>query len=416
MHRGHQIGMLDTAPWRNLDEVMRAERPAIVATLIRVTGDWDLAEDCVQDALAKALERWPSDGTPRNMAAWLTTVARHRALDVLRRRRNEQAKLVEVAIAGALEHHPPASAGTIIDDRLRLIFTCCHPALPLESRVGLTLKTVAGLSTEQIAAAFLVSEKTMSQRILRAKRKIGATGIGFRTPPPHRLPERTGAVLAVLYLIFNAGYRSPDGVVAAEALRLARLVVELLPDDTEARGLLALLMFQHARRSGRFDAAGDLVPMEEQDRTTWDRALMQEGREQLCLARRSDGGTAPYAHQAAIAACHALAPDAAATDWTSIVQHYDALIAAHPSPVIALNRAIAIGFRHGPSAGLDELDLLTADSQFVGQHLLPAARADFLRRLGRIGDAAIAYRQACDLAPTVADRRFLLRRLAEISD
>lgn len=408
--------MLDTAPLRNLDEVMRAERPAIVATLIRVTGDWDLAEDCVQDALAKALERWPSDGTPRNMAAWLTTVARHRALDLLRRRRNEHAKLVEVAIVGEREHDPPASAETIIDDRLRLIFTCCHPALPLESRVGLTLKTVAGLSTEQIAGAFLVSETTMSQRILRAKRKIGAAGIGFRTPPPHRLPERTGAVLAVIYLIFNAGYRSPDGVVAAEALRLARLVVDLLPDDNEARGLLALLMFQHARRSGRFDGAGHLIPMEEQDRTTWDRALMQEGREQLCLAQRSHGGTGPYAHQAAIAACHALAPDAAMTDWRSVVRHYDALIAAQPSPVIALNRAIAIGFRDGPSAGLGELDLLTADSQLVGYHLLPAARADFLRRLDRIDDAAVAYRQACDLAPTVADRRFLLRRLAELPD
>ena len=396
---------------RALAGAVSSERVAIVATLIRITGDWDLAEDCVQDAVEKALARWPVEGTPRNPAAWLTTVARNRALDVLRRRQTERTKLAEVAIMDELERAGTAPEASITDDRLRLIFTCCHPALPLESRVALTLKTVAGMGTPQIARAFLITGPTLSQRVLRAKRRISNAGIPYRVPPDHLLAERTNGVLAVVYLIFNAGYDAPGGDLAAEALRLARLLVELLPDDDEARGLLALIMFQHARRAARFDAAGDLVPMEDQDRSTWDRPLIDEGRRQLRRAGRAGRPPGPYRLQAAIAGLHATAPDAASTDWAAIVTHYDALLVAQPSPVIALNRAIAAGFRDGPAAGLMELDALAGAPELAAYHLLPATRADFLRRLGRAAEASAAYRAAYDLAPTGADRRFLQRRL-----
>ena len=405
-----------TAPEPGVQEALAAavstERVAVVATLIRVTGDWDLAEDCVQDAVEKALARWPVEGAPRNPAAWLTTVARNRALDVLRRRQTERTKLAEVAIMDELERRGGAPEGTLSDDRLRLIFTCCHPALPVESRVALTLKTVAGLRTPEIARAFLTSEATLSQRLLRARRKISNAAIPYRVPPDHLLPERTTGVLAVIYLIFNAGYDAPDGDLATEALRLARLLVDLLPDD-EVRGLLALILFQHARRAARFDAAGDLVPMEEQDRGAWDRALIDEGR--LHLRRASSAGRPPgtYRLQAEIAGCHATAPDAGSTDWTAIVNHYDALLAAQPSPVIALNRAIAIGLCDGPVAGLMELESLAGAPELAAYHLLPATRADFLRRLGRTAEASAAYREAHDLAPTEADRRFIRRRMRE---
>jgi RNA polymerase sigma-70 factor (ECF subfamily) len=405
-----------TAPEPGVRDALAAavstERVAVVATLIRVTGDWDLAEDCVQDAVEKALARWPVEGAPRNPAAWLTTVARNRALDVLRRRQTERTKLAEVAIMDELERRGGAPEGTLSDDRLRLIFTCCHPALPVESRVALTLKTVAGLRTPEIARAFLTSEATLSQRLLRARRKISNAAIPYRVPPDHLLPERTTGVLAVIYLIFNAGYDAPDGDLATEALRLARLLVDLLPDD-EVRGLLALILFQHARRAARFDAAGDLVPMEEQDRGAWDRALIDEGR--LHLRRASSAGRPPgtYRLQAEIAGCHATAPDAGSTDWTAIVNHYDALLAAQPSPVIALNRAIAIGLCDGPVAGLMELESLAGAPELAAYHLLPATRADFLRRLGRTAEASAAYREAHDLAPTEADRRFIRRRMRE---
>jgi RNA polymerase sigma-70 factor (ECF subfamily) len=395
-----------------LTAAVSTERVRIVATLIRITGDWDLAQDCVQDAVEKALARWPLEGAPRNPAAWLTTVARNRALDVLRRRQTERTKLAEVAIMDELERDGATPSETIADDRLRLIFTCCHPALPVESRVALTLKTVAGLSTPQIARAFLTTEPTLSQRLLRAKRKISNAAIPYRVPPDHLLAERTSGVLAVVYLIFNAGYGAPDDHLAAEALRLARLLVDLLPDD-EARGLLALILFQHARRATRFDAAGDLVPMEEQDRSAWDRSLIDEGR--WHLRRAESGGRPPgtYRLQAAIAGCHATAPDADSTDWAAIAIHYDALLVAQPSPVIALNRAVAVGFRDGPAAGLVELDSLAGAPELAAYHLLPAARADFLRRLGHSAEAAAAYRQAYDLAPTAAERRFFRRRLRE---
>ena len=386
---------------------------AITATLIRATGDWDLAEDSVQDAVERALARWPVDGVPDNPAAWLTTAARRRALDVLRRRTTERAKLGEVAVMTERDRAAErAEQGQPIDDdRLRLLFTCCHPALPLSSRVALTLRMVGGLSTRAIGDAFLISEATASQRLLRAKRKIANAGIPFRVPAEHRLAERTSGVLAVLYLIFNEGYRSPDGALAGEALRLTRLLVDLMPDEDEVRGLLALILFQQARRATRFDAGGDLVPMEEQARDRWDRTAIDEGRWQLRRAASSGRPGGPYRLQAAIAGGHATAPTADATDWAEIVLHYDALHTAQPSPVIALNRAIAIGMRDGPEAGLTELDRIDAAPELDGYYLLPAARADFARRLGRTADAAIAYDAALRLAPTEPDRRFLRRRL-----
>jgi len=394
--------------------VVAAERAAIVGTLIRLTDDWDLAEDCVQDATERALGRWPREGIPRSPGAWLTTVARNRALDVLRRRRTERSKLQERAVTDGMG----ASGGTAPepDDRLRLIFTCCHPALALDGRVALTLKTVAGLSTAEIARAFLVSEPTMSQRLLRSKRKIANAAIPYRVPPDELLAERTGGVLVVLYLIFNEGYGQPDDRLAVEALRLTRLLVDLMPGEDEARGLVALVTFQMARRSTRFDAHGDLVPMEEQDRARWDAGLIEEG--QLHLRRAASSGRPPgtFRLQAQIAACHAAAPSAEATDWATIVTLYDALLVAQPSPVIALNRAIAIGFRDGYEAGLTALDGLDAEV-LAGYYLLPAARADFLRRLGRVDSAERSYRAALELVPTgQPEHRFLRRRLAQLPD
>jgi RNA polymerase sigma-70 factor, ECF subfamily len=409
--------------------VVAAERTRMVASLIRLTGDWDLAEDCVQDAVERALVRWPREGMPRSPAAWLTTAARNRALDVLRRRQTERAKLQERAImdelgpggagsadsGGAGRAGPGAGADQGGDDRLRLIFTCCHPALALDGRVALTLKTVAGLSTAEIARAFLVSEPTMSQRLLRTKRKIANAAIPYRVPPDDLLAERTAGVLVVLYLIFNEGYGRREDHLAVEALRLARLLVDLMPGEDEARGLLALLALQLSRHSARFDAGGDLVPMEEQDRRRWDPALIDEGRRQLRRAAASGRPPGPYRLQAEIAVCHASAPAPEATAWGRIVTLYDALLAAQPSPVVALNRAVAVGFRDGWPAGLAALDALDR-SALAGYYLLPAARADFLRRLGRAGEARDAYLAALDLAPAPPERRLLQRRLAELQE
>lgn len=391
-----------------ITSVVAAERAGMLASLIRLTGDWDLAEDCVQDAVERALVRWPTEGLPRSPAAWLTTVARNRALDILRRRQTERAKLQERAIMDEVADTGPQS-----DDRLRLIFTCCHPALPLDGQVALTLKTVAGLGTAEIARAFLVSEPTMSQRLLRTKQKITNAGIPYRLPPDELLAERTGGVLGVLYLIFNAGYGRPEDHLAGEALRLARLLVELMPGEDEARGLLALILLQMSRRATRFDAGGDLVPIEEQDRGRWDAGLIAEGRRLLRRAASSGRPPGPYRLQAEIAACHATAPTAAATDWATIVARYDALLAAQPSPVVALNRAIAIGFRDGYQAGLAALDALDPTA-LAGYYLLPAARADFMRRLGRVDQARPAYLAALRLAPPgQPEHRFLQRRLTE---
>lgn len=379
--------------------------------MIRVTGDWGLAEDCVQDAVERALARWPSDGVPDNPAAWLTTTAYRRALDVLRRRRTEAATLTALA---ALEAGPtPDPHGYVYrDDRLRLMFTCCHPALPLAGQVALTLKTVAGLSIRQIARAFLVSEATMGQRLLRTRAKIAHAGIPMRVPEPHRLAERTAGVLAVVYLVFNQGYDDPADGLAGAAVRLAGLLTTLLPGDDEALGLHALLLLQHARRAARVDATGELVPLGEQDRRRWDGASIADGLAVLTSARGSGRAPGPYRLQAEIAAVHATTPDADATDWPAVVRLYDVLLGLAPSPVVALNRAVAVAYRDGPAAGLSAVDEVAG--QLGGYPPLAAVRADLLRRVGDSAGARSAYDEAVALAPTEAERRYLERRRSDL--
>jgi len=400
-------------------DAFRQEWGRLVATLIRMTGDWDLAEECAQDAFAAALAHWGTDGVPHRPGAWLTTTARNRALDRLRRSKTEAVKLQEVATLSGPDELPDYGDSGVSDDRLRLMFTCCHPALTLEARVALTLRTLAGLTTGEIARAFLVPEATMAKRLTRAKHKIRDAGIPYRVPPAHLLPERTGGVLAVLYLLFNEGYAASAGDdllrpdLTGEAIRLARLLTRLMPDEPEATGLLALMLIQDARKAARLDDDGELVRLEDQDRSRWDLAEIGEGIALLEAAlRRQRAG--PYQLQAAIAACHGEATNARDTDWRQIALLYGELSRIVPSAVVELNRAVAIAMADGPEAGLPLVENLAASGQLTDYYLLPATRADLLRRLDRKQEAAASYREALDLAGTEPERRYLSRRLTEM--
>jgi RNA polymerase sigma-70 factor (ECF subfamily) len=403
-----------------VDAVYRAESRRVLATLIRLLGgDFDLAEEALHDAFAAALRKWPVDGVPANPRAWLVSAGRFRAIDAMRRRARFDARLAEVAAHLHAAADPEVDDDGVDDDRLRLIFTCCHPALAPDARIALTLREVCGLTTEEIARAFLTSPPTLAQRIVRAKGKIRDARIPYQVPARADLPERLDAVLHVVYLVFNEGYSASSGQsltradLSGEAIRLGRLLAELLPEP-EANGLLALMLLHESRRPARTTAAGELVLLDEQDRARWDRALIAEGcaRVEAALRSRRFG---PYALQAAIAAVHAEAPTAADTDWPQIVGLYDVLLRADPSPVVELNRAAAVAMRDGPAAGLALVDALLARGELADYHLAHSARADLLRRLGRTADARGAYARALALTRQEPERRFLERRLAELA-
>ncbi|MGW1915227.1 RNA polymerase sigma factor [Streptomyces sp. NPDC002076] len=389
----------------DVEAVFRAEYGRAVSVLVRFLGDIDLAEEAVQDAFTTAVRTWPESGVPPSPAGWIITTARNRAIDRLRRESSRDARHAESARLYAPD--APAEEGPVRDDRLRLIFTCCHPALALQARVALTLRLLGGLSTGQIARAFLVPEPTLAQRLVRAKAKIRDAGIPYRVPSDADLPERLGGVLAVVYLIFNEGYTG-DPALGAEALRLGRLLAALMPEEPEVTGLLALMLLTESRRPARQGADGVLVPLPEQDRTLWERELIAEGQDLVrhCLRRGRPG---PYQIQAAINAVHSDAPTAEATDWDQILRLYDQLMAVAPSPVVALNRAVAVAEAEGPARALGLVDSLDLGRY----HVLHAVRADLLRRLGRTAEAAAEYGLAAELAGSEAERGYLERRRRE---
>jgi RNA polymerase sigma-70 factor (ECF subfamily) len=392
-----------------IGRIFREESGRSVATLIRILGDIDLAEDAVQEAFALALRRWPVEGLPPNPGGWITTTARNRAIDHLRRESRGRELLAQRTIEES-DDSAREEVGPVQDDRLRLIFTCCHPALSTEAQIALTLRLLGGLTTDEVARAFLVAEPTMAKRLVRAKHKINAAHIPYRVPSEPELPGRLRPVLAVLYLTYNAGTGGPSGDgLRQEAIRLARAVVSLMPDEAEVAGLLALLLLTESRWPARFAADGSLVLLRDQDRTVWDRTMIQEGQAivRACLRRNRPG---PYQIQAAINAVHAGAASIEATEWSQVLTLYDQLLAISPTPVVALNRAIALGEVQGPRAALALLDNL----DLADYHLFHAARADLLRRLGRSADAARAYARAADLAPSEAERAFLFGRLDEL--
>jgi RNA polymerase sigma-70 factor (ECF subfamily) len=403
-----------------VETIYRTESRRVLATLIRLLGDFDRAEEALHDAFAAAVERWPADGVPANPRAWLVSTARFKAIDAMRRRAR-----FDKSLAGLAEQIESAAAAAaespedgLEDDRLRLVFTCCHPALKPDAQVALTLREVCGLTTEEIARAFLVPPPTVAQRIVRAKNKIRDARIPYQVPPRPELPARLDTVLHVVYLVFNEGYAASSGAsltrhdLSGEAIRLGRLLIELLPEP-EATGLLALMLLHESRRAARTSPDGDLVLLDAQDRALWDRALIAEGIAlvERALASRRFG---PFTLQAAIAAVHAEAPTAAATDWRQIAGLYDVLLRADPSPVVELNRAVAIAMRDGPAAGLPAIDALLERGELTDYHLAHSARADLCRRLGHDAEARASYERALQLARQETERRFIERRLREL--